>query len=760
MKVINATILMSILAVYGDNKQQNETEIDEKPPTTRVHLIREIGVAMIETDNKLTNGEKTVQLALDFKNNFFENLELEHEACSQDDSSIKSEATKAIIRGSQEFYQELLNQLTSRLEGTRGTRSTNTQRIVVLELGKDPQQEKPPTIEHDNVYENSYEETYDYGENSENNNFVNSSPEETVIEITTTSPEQQATQKTTTTTVSVEATPQEEELNPIQTTTAAAVRETSQEEDYSYGRTKTFLITKTVGNKSIVQTGENLFNTEKQRNTVINGKMQYFVFSKSFIQLIRWTEETSQKQLQIIAKKYICNPTCTPIDARISTQATRIGNKVTYESVINQESVLLQFSTNATDDIILSKIEIIGITSITKLGTVRIKDRTINAAFIKAPRIFNSKSTTEKNETSLTEPYFIFDRNTNHTICKAMEDNSIKNCIYHISAKDITSRQHNIRVEAEVTLNYNSRGRKRRGLLEMLKTGRFFASDYAEDRIENEVDLEKQKDALLTQEIKTISDMTKHVVETTEDQFDILGASICLIKSSEQASKIEGILIQKISRAFALMNRVVEDCSFGRVTTEIDTNHLQTLCTRYMMPATKCKNMSPVNLRKLFECKSATLNLKSYGVRINLSINFPNIVESKAMEIVTIPVFVKGTGTQQTKMLILEESIIFETNTGYQSFDTCQKKGGITMCDLHEERSKDSLNCIKALLNDDYESANLHCETRTEFTKDKCYSRNTIAGELVSTQEQMHDQTKIFEPTPTGKGVLFIKKQT
>ena len=82
------------------------------------------------------------------------------------------------------------------------------------------------------------------------------------------------------------------------------------------------------------------------------------------------------------------------------------------------------------------------------------------------------------------------------------------------------------------------------------------------------------------------------------------------------------------------------------------------------------------------------------------------------------------------------------------------------MCDLHEERSKDSLNCIKALLNDDYESANLHCETRTEFTKDKCYSRNTIAGELVSTQEQMHDQTKIFEPTPTGKGVLFIKKQT
>jgi hypothetical protein len=59
------------------------------------------------------------------------------------------------------------------------------------------------------------------------------------------------------------------------------------------------------------------------------------------------------------------------------------------------------------------------------------------------------------------------------------------------------------------------------------------------------------------------------------------------------------------------------------------------------------------------------------------------------------------------------------------------------MCDLHEERSEDSLNCIKTLLNDDYESANLHCQIRTEFTKDKWYSRNTIAGKLVSTQEQI-----------------------
>ena len=45
-----------------------------------------------------------------------------------------------------------------------------------------------------------------------------------------------------------------------------------------------------------------------------------------------------------------------------------------------------------------------------------------------------------------------------------------------------------------------------------------------------------------------------------------------MLKEEEQMSKIEVILTQKNNKVFTAMSKMVEDCSFGRVSTEIDTN--------------------------------------------------------------------------------------------------------------------------------------------------------------------------------------------
>ena len=49
----------------------------------------------------------------------------------------------------------------------------------------------------------------------------------------------------------------------------------------------------------------------------------------------------------------------------------------------------------------------------------------------------------------------------------------------------------------------------------MLKTGHFFASSFAEERVEEEVNLETQRDEILKDEIKTEAEVTKHVVQAT-----------------------------------------------------------------------------------------------------------------------------------------------------------------------------------------------------------------------------------------------------
>jgi hypothetical protein len=101
-------------------------------------------VALLNTQNQLRNRDKSLKVAVDFKNDFFDNLEIKHSLCNETGSEISAAETKAVIKRSQELYKELLNQLQIKLDGTRGTKSTRD--------GNRPT-ETPLLLDY---YENSY----------------------------------------------------------------------------------------------------------------------------------------------------------------------------------------------------------------------------------------------------------------------------------------------------------------------------------------------------------------------------------------------------------------------------------------------------------------------------------------------------------------------------------------------------------------------------------------------------------------------------
>jgi hypothetical protein len=119
-----------------------------------------------------------------------------------------------------------------------------------------------------------------------------------------------------------------------------------------------------------------------------------------------------------------------------------------------------------------------------------VNKRLMNAAIVNSVdatiRTLNNKQVTFK-------PYFIFDSNNNNTICRKNTQNTISDCIFHISQEALHSETLNTEVDEYLTLNVITDGqadlqqRYKRGLLEMLKTGHFFASDFDEERVDDEL---------------------------------------------------------------------------------------------------------------------------------------------------------------------------------------------------------------------------------------------------------------------------------
>ena len=95
-------------------KQTNIT--NPKPQARKVHLIRRIGVALIESDYELTNGNTNLNLGIQFPNEFFTNVGVKNE-CNK-----TGEATKAIIKAGQDLYLQLIDQLQNKIYGNKAAR--------------------------------------------------------------------------------------------------------------------------------------------------------------------------------------------------------------------------------------------------------------------------------------------------------------------------------------------------------------------------------------------------------------------------------------------------------------------------------------------------------------------------------------------------------------------------------------------------------------------------------------------------------------
>ena len=179
----------------------------------------------------------------------------------------------------------------------------------------------------------------------------------------------------------------------------------------------------------------------------------------------------------------------------------------------------------------------------------------------------------------------------------------------------------------------------------------------------------------------------------------------------------------------------------------------------YILDKQKCDKMEPVNIREMFKCKGAELKASDDSITIQLRVSIPKtLLNYKALQIETIPVFSYDSGKTIIKTLILKNKKVFETSTGYLSFDNCEKMGGITFCEKNNAKNDDSLNCLRSIITNDPNSAYKYCNIRTEFAKDqKCYSKSTSAGELLSTIESIHHQYNLFDNTTESTGVSFIK---
>ena len=129
------------------------------------------------------------------------------------------------------------------------------------------------------------------------------------------------------------------------------------------------------------------------------------------------------------------------------------------------------------------------------------------------------------------------------------------------------------------------------------------------------------------------------------------------------------------------MTEAVKECAQGLITTEATYENILTICSKYVLDETQSEELTSTNLRKLFSCNSATINVDAEGVDLTLKITFPNIIAKTSLNIHTVPVFKDEEGKNTTiKQMIITDDIIFKTKEGYKAFTNCERRGGLRLC--------------------------------------------------------------------------------
>ena len=531
-------------------------------------------------------------------------------------------------------------------------------------------------------------------------------------------------------------------------------------------RLKQLIVTQMANTTSEVATNETVFTNESIETHNFKSGINYLVIPVGYVEYVEWTEYNEDERITVEVSAVNCQDICRMTEMEISkTSEVREGG-THYHVTVSQDTAMLHFVSKRGVEVNVSAIEIMGKMVPGTQATYVTNNKGRAVMIVKAPQSITKQGSTNE--------FLMFDHLTNKSVCKERAPMTYLSCVFTLTQKQLDEREviaegDNVIIRKNPNANaalvpiniqqIRKPRRAKRGILELLKTGRFFASDYADDLVVQQVKLEEDRDELLNDEVKTISDITDHIVESTQKGFDVLELSLCLLKEEQFTEKMQAIISQKIYSMFQTISKVIEDCSFGLVTTEVDISHLNTLCVMYILTKDECDEMLPVDMRQLFRCQRVKMEVESMGLRLKLAATMPGLASNyKAYQIHTIPVFEEEKAANMTRTLVLRNTKVFETDNEYLSFEECRKSGGITLCDAREARNDDSLSCVKALINSDLAEAKSKCIIRTEYSNDRCYVKDTESGFLVSSLDQLHGDSKLFEKELRSTGVSFVKR--
>ena len=100
MLLISAT--QSVNVSINNNGTTNGTK-DGLKDERQVHILNNLGVVIIESEDKLLRGTEIVNIVLEFPKTFFNDLSTKHQICNHTDSKIETAEAKALLAASQEL---------------------------------------------------------------------------------------------------------------------------------------------------------------------------------------------------------------------------------------------------------------------------------------------------------------------------------------------------------------------------------------------------------------------------------------------------------------------------------------------------------------------------------------------------------------------------------------------------------------------------------------------------------------------------------
>lgn len=274
---------------------------------------------------------------------------------------------------------------------------------------------------------------------------------------------------------------------------------------------------------------------------------------------------------------------------------------------------------------------------------------------------------------------------------------------------------------------HSKSSRRKRGLFEMLRTGHWFASSYAEELNQDTVNLVDQKNELLSGEIAVNQKAITHTINTINTELVGIHGEIC------RADKQIGLTAERfelkllITRVISKLKRMVEECAEGRAPAAITIDNLKTLCVVHSN-STICKS-SPVRLRRLFGCENAHIKADGGIIQAHFDITLPKVKNITVYEILRVP-FKKDNGYYQlnlgTNLLAHVEGAAITLQK-----EDCTNNEYLSLCEKSTAGSTTGQLCLRSVLGRNADAVSQYCNIK-RVQHHGCVVAGSTAYSLVS----------------------------